>query len=36
MGVLRRRAGGMFAPWIAHVCTDVVIVGMVVVLARAA
>jgi membrane protease YdiL (CAAX protease family) len=36
MGVIRRRAGGMFAPWIAHVCTDVVIVGVVVVLARTA
>jgi membrane protease YdiL (CAAX protease family) len=36
MGMIRKRAGGMFAPWLAHVCTDVVIVGMVVVLARAA
>jgi membrane protease YdiL (CAAX protease family) len=34
MGVIRRRAGGMFAPWIAHVFTDVVIAGIVVFLAR--
>jgi uncharacterized protein len=34
MGVIRRRAGGMFAPWIAHVFTDVAIVGIVVFLAR--
>ena len=34
MGVIRRRAGGMFAPWIAHVCTDVVIAGIVLFLAR--
>ena len=34
MGVIRRRAGGMFAPWIAHVLTDVVIAGIVVFLAR--
>jgi membrane protease YdiL (CAAX protease family) len=33
MGLIRRRAGGMFAPWIAHVFTDVVIVGIVVFLA---
>jgi hypothetical protein len=33
MGVIRRRAGGMFAPWIAHVFTDVVIAGIVVFLA---
>jgi membrane protease YdiL (CAAX protease family) len=34
MGFIRRRAGGMFAPWIAHVFTDVVIAGIVVFLAR--
>ena len=33
MGVIRRRAGGMFAPWIAHVFTDVVIAGIVIFLA---
>ena len=34
MGFIRRRAGGMFAPWIAHVFTDVVIAGIVLLLAR--
>jgi hypothetical protein len=34
MGVVRRRAGGMFAPWAAHVLTDVVIVGIVLAVAR--
>ena len=34
MGVIRRRADGMFAPWIAHVFTDVVIAGIVLLLAR--
>jgi len=34
MGVIRRRAGGMFAPWIAHVFTDIVIVGIVLFLAQ--
>jgi CAAX protease family protein len=34
MGVIRRRAGGMFAPWIAHVFTDLVIAGILVLLAR--
>jgi hypothetical protein len=34
MGVIRRRAGGMFAPWIAHVFTDVVIAGIVLLLAH--
>lgn len=34
MGVIRRRASGMFAPWIAHVFTDVVIAGIVLFLAR--
>jgi membrane protease YdiL (CAAX protease family) len=33
MGVIRRRAGGMFAPWIAHVFTDIVIAGIVIFLA---
>jgi hypothetical protein len=33
MGLIRRRAGGMFAPWIAHVFTDVVIAGIVLLLA---
>ena len=33
-GVIRRRGGGMFAPWIAHVFTDVVIAGIVLLLAR--
>src|SRR5438552_13851736 len=34
MGLIRRRAGGMFAPWIAHVFTDIVIAGILVFLAR--
>jgi CAAX amino terminal protease family. len=34
MGVIQRRAGGMFAPWIAHVFTDVVIAGIVLLLGR--
>ena len=34
MGVIRRRAVGMFAPWIAHVFTDVVIAAIVLFLAR--
>jgi membrane protease YdiL (CAAX protease family) len=34
MGVIRRRAGGMFAPWIAHVFTDIVIAGIVLFVAR--
>jgi len=34
MGVIRRRAGGMFAPWIAHVFTDVVIAAILILLAR--
>ena len=34
MGFIRRRSGGMFAPWIAHVFTDVVIAGIVIGLAR--
>ena len=28
MGAVRRRSGGMLAPWIAHVLTDIVIVGI--------
>ncbi len=35
MGLIRRRSGGLLAPWTAHVCTDVVIVGIVVLFARA-
>ncbi len=34
MGVIRRRAGGMFAPWIAHVFTDIVVAGVVILLGR--
>jgi membrane protease YdiL (CAAX protease family) len=34
MGVIRRRAAGMFAPWIAHVFTDLVIVAILLVMAR--
>jgi uncharacterized protein len=34
MGAIRRRAGGMFAPWIADVFTDVVIAVIVLFLAR--
>jgi hypothetical protein len=34
MGVIRRRAGGMFAPWMAHVFTDIVIAGIVVTIGR--
>src|SRR4029077_697736 len=33
MGIIRRRAGGIFAPWITHVFTDVVIATIVVFLA---
>lgn len=33
MGVIRMRAGGLFAPWIAHVFTDVVIAGILIALA---
>ena len=29
MGAVRRRSGGMLAPWIAHVLTDVVIAGII-------
>jgi membrane protease YdiL (CAAX protease family) len=34
MGALRRKAGGMLAPWIAHVLVDIAIVGILVFLAR--
>ena len=34
MGWVRRRSGGLLAPWAAHVCADVVIVGLVVMFAR--
>jgi hypothetical protein len=30
LGIVRRRAGGMFAPWAAHVCADLVIFGILV------
>jgi membrane protease YdiL (CAAX protease family) len=36
MGLIRRRGEGMLAPWIAHVCADIIIVAIVVVLARTA
>jgi uncharacterized protein len=36
MALIRRRSQGMLAPWAAHVCTDSVIVGIVMFLARAA
>jgi membrane protease YdiL (CAAX protease family) len=36
MGLTRRRGEGMLAPWIAHVCADIIIVGIVVILARTA
>jgi uncharacterized protein len=32
MGILRRRSGGMLAPWIGHVATDVAIVSILVLL----
>lgn len=34
MGIVRRRAGGMLAPWAAHVFTDVVIAGILIAVAR--
>jgi CAAX protease family protein len=34
LGALRRRAGGLLAPWIAHVLTDLVIAGIVLTLAH--
>jgi membrane protease YdiL (CAAX protease family) len=33
LGALRRRAGGLLAPWIAHVLTDLVVAGIVLALA---
>lgn len=30
MAVVRRKSGGLFAPWAAHVCADMVIVALVV------
>jgi hypothetical protein len=36
MALIRKRSGGMLAPWVAHVCTDMVIVGIVLFLARVA
>jgi membrane protease YdiL (CAAX protease family) len=35
LGALRRTSGGLLAPWIAHVLTDIVIFSMVIALARA-
>jgi hypothetical protein len=35
LGALRRKAGGLLAPWIAHVLTDIVIFSIVIALARA-
>jgi membrane protease YdiL (CAAX protease family) len=32
LGIVRRRAGGMLAPWAAHVCADLVIFGILVTL----
>ena len=34
LGALRRQAGGLLAPWIAHVATDIVIFSIVIALAR--
>ena len=34
MGIIRRRAEGMFAPWLAHVLTDIVIAGIILTIAR--
>jgi membrane protease YdiL (CAAX protease family) len=34
MGGIRRRSGGMLAPWVAHVLTDIVIAGIVVMVGR--
>lgn len=36
MALIRRRSQGMLAPWAAHVCTDIVIVGIVMFFARTA
>lgn len=35
MGVIRRQSGGLLVPWGAHVCADVVIVSIVLLLGRA-
>src|SRR6185295_2002775 len=35
LGALRRMAGGLLAPWIAHVLTDIVIFSIVIALSRA-
>jgi membrane protease YdiL (CAAX protease family) len=34
LGGLRRKAGGLLAPWVTHVLTDIVIVNIVLMLAR--
>jgi membrane protease YdiL (CAAX protease family) len=34
MGVVRMRSRGMFAPWVAHVVTDVIIIAILLLLAR--
>ncbi len=34
MGLIKRRSGGLLAPWATHVCTDAVIVSIVVFFAR--
>jgi CAAX protease family protein len=34
LGGLRRKAGGLLAPWVAHVLTDIVIASIVLMLAR--
>jgi len=35
LGALREKAGGLLAPWTAHVLTDIVIASIVIALARA-
>lgn len=34
MGIIRRRADGLLAPWLAHVFTDIVIVGIILTISR--
>jgi len=34
LGALRRRAGGLLAPWVAHVFTDLAIAGIMLALVR--
>jgi hypothetical protein len=34
MGIIRRKSGGVLAPWVAHVLTDLVIVAVVLTIAR--